>query len=369
MASTYQTVSYGSTGKSVRKLQTALNKKGYKLDVDGIFGDKTRAAVRDYQKKNKLLLDGIAGKETWSHLMQSVTPPKKSTTGKQVLTGVSDETADALRRMEKGYRPSDDVKAAQAVWQSTEALRPDDYDSPFARQMAALYREMEDRPDFSYDPAQDAQYQRYAALYARQGRRAMADTLGEAAALTGGYESSYAQSAGQQAYGEYLRELSELVPELAANARQQYDAELSAMLEQYGLLQRQDEEAYERWQDSVDLWQNDRDAARDAYNDLREQDYDAYETLLSHYLNKAKTEQSTSGDKLANTGKTAAQPKKSSLSSTASESLQRAMKNYLSSGNTSAALRLASQYKDRMTAGQKKTFTNLFKKYGKTVKL
>ncbi|MBQ0038759.1 MAG: peptidoglycan-binding protein [Clostridiales bacterium] len=368
MASTYQTVSYGSTGSAVRKLQTALNKKGYTLDVDGIFGDKTRAAVRDYQKKNKLLLDGIAGNETWSHLMQSVTKPTKATTGKQVLSGVSDETADALRRLEKGYAPSDDVRAAQAVWQSTESTRPGAYQSPYARQMAALYKEIQNRPDFAYDPAQDALYQRYAALYTRQGQQAMADTMGEAAALTGGYGSSYAQSAGQQAYGAYLQELNDLLPELAANAREQYDAQGEALLAQYGLLEDREQQAYGRWQDKMDVWQEDRDAARDAYTALQKQDYDAYETLLGHYLSKAKTEQSASDGKQANTGKTAA-AKKSSLSSTASESLQRAMKNYLASGNSAAALRLASQYKGRMTAGQKKTFTKLFSKYGKTVKL
>ena len=48
MASTYQTVRYGSTGSAVRQLQSALNQKGYQLSEDGIFGAKTRAAVRDY---------------------------------------------------------------------------------------------------------------------------------------------------------------------------------------------------------------------------------------------------------------------------------------------------------------------------------
>ena len=45
MASTYQTVRYGSTGSAVRQLQSALNQKGYQLSEDGIFGAKTRAAA------------------------------------------------------------------------------------------------------------------------------------------------------------------------------------------------------------------------------------------------------------------------------------------------------------------------------------
>lgn len=69
MASTYTMVAYGSQGSAVRQLQNELNKRGYSLDQDGIFGKKTRAAVRDYQKKNGLtMVDGIAGDETWGSL-------------------------------------------------------------------------------------------------------------------------------------------------------------------------------------------------------------------------------------------------------------------------------------------------------------
>ena len=72
MASTYKMVAYGSQGDAVRQLQSELNKHGYQLNEDGIFGKNTRSAVRDYQKKNKLRLDGIAGDETWGSLMAPV---------------------------------------------------------------------------------------------------------------------------------------------------------------------------------------------------------------------------------------------------------------------------------------------------------
>ena len=66
MASTYTMVAYGSQGSAVKQLQSELNKRGYQLDEDGVFGKKTKAAVRDYQKKNRLtMVDGIAGDETW----------------------------------------------------------------------------------------------------------------------------------------------------------------------------------------------------------------------------------------------------------------------------------------------------------------
>ena len=64
-----KTIKNGSKGAEVKTLQEALNKAGnYGLATDGIFGAKTEAAVRDYQKRNDLSVDGIAGPKTWSKL-------------------------------------------------------------------------------------------------------------------------------------------------------------------------------------------------------------------------------------------------------------------------------------------------------------
>lgn len=55
----------GDNGTQVKCLQKFLNWYGdYDLDVDGIFGDKTRAAVNDFQKKNNLTVDGLFGKKS-----------------------------------------------------------------------------------------------------------------------------------------------------------------------------------------------------------------------------------------------------------------------------------------------------------------
>lgn len=63
------TLKVGSKGEDVKFLQIRLNEKGnYKLSTDGIFGAKTEEAVKDFQKKNKLVVDGIVGTKTWSLL-------------------------------------------------------------------------------------------------------------------------------------------------------------------------------------------------------------------------------------------------------------------------------------------------------------
>lgn len=63
-------VKKGSSGESARWVQWMLNKKGANLKVDGQFGSKSVAALRDFQKKNGLAVDGICGPATRSKLKE-----------------------------------------------------------------------------------------------------------------------------------------------------------------------------------------------------------------------------------------------------------------------------------------------------------
>lgn len=54
----------------VKTLQACLNTFGYGLDVDGSFGGKTDTAVKEFQKKNGLTVDGIVGQKTWNALLK-----------------------------------------------------------------------------------------------------------------------------------------------------------------------------------------------------------------------------------------------------------------------------------------------------------
>ena len=55
----------GSRGDDVLELQRKLNQLGYGLDEDASYGRATEAAVRDYQSKNSLNIDGVVGTNTW----------------------------------------------------------------------------------------------------------------------------------------------------------------------------------------------------------------------------------------------------------------------------------------------------------------
>lgn len=57
-----------STGSTVKVLQKLLKEKGYDIKADGTFGPKTLSAVKDFQKKKQLKIDGMVGKLTWDKL-------------------------------------------------------------------------------------------------------------------------------------------------------------------------------------------------------------------------------------------------------------------------------------------------------------
>lgn len=58
----------GSTGPSVKLLQTRLKTFGYKIAIDGRFGRQTERIVKQFQHDRKLWVDGIVGPETWNAL-------------------------------------------------------------------------------------------------------------------------------------------------------------------------------------------------------------------------------------------------------------------------------------------------------------
>ena len=60
----------GSKGEQVKTLQRLLNAFGENLVVDGLFGSKTCSALKSYQKKYSLLVDGICGVKSWESLLK-----------------------------------------------------------------------------------------------------------------------------------------------------------------------------------------------------------------------------------------------------------------------------------------------------------
>jgi peptidoglycan hydrolase-like protein with peptidoglycan-binding domain len=92
----YPTLSYGSRGTSVSKLQNLLNNNGAKLAVDGQFGSLTQAAVKRFQSANGIKANGVVGSSTWKALqVENLISIAKSKVGsKYVLGGKGPTTFD-----------------------------------------------------------------------------------------------------------------------------------------------------------------------------------------------------------------------------------------------------------------------------------
>ena len=118
--------------------------------------------------------------------------------------------------------------------------------------------------DFHYDPDADGVYQAYAARYLRAGKNAMEDTLGRASALTGGYGSTYAEGAAQQAYDAYLSRLNDVLPDLYGAAYKRHRESQSDKATQYAYARAAADKAYDRayaqWAEQLRLTRADEEA-------------------------------------------------------------------------------------------------------------
>lgn len=55
-------------GEHIKDVQEALKNKGYNVTVDGVYGEGSKSAVKEFQKKNNLLSDGVVGMKTYMAL-------------------------------------------------------------------------------------------------------------------------------------------------------------------------------------------------------------------------------------------------------------------------------------------------------------
>lgn len=213
--------------------------------------------------------------------------------------GVSGYTQNRINGLEGGYTPGSAVQQAQAYLNQVQSRRPGEYQSQWDGELTELYNRIANRKPFSYDIGTDPVYQQYREQYQRQGRLAMQDTMGQAAALTGGYGSTYGEQVGQQAYNAYLQNLNDVVPDLYNAAYNRYRDEGTDLYNQYGLLSDRENQAYSRYRDTVNDYYSDLSDARSAYDSAYSRDYNQWSDQLSYWAQKAENENSAYLQQLA----------------------------------------------------------------------
>ena len=157
---------------------------------------------------------------------------------------------------------------------------PGKYNSAYE---TALNNALNTVTNWRYDPMQDASYQALAKVYGKRGNIAAKNTLADAAALNGGYSTSYAVSAAQQARNQYNQELAAMIPDFENAAYNRASNTLTAFREA-------DESAYGRFRDKETdrQWKYTQDYTkyRDKVSDSQwswTQQYNKYRDLMSDY--------------------------------------------------------------------------------------
>lgn len=248
------------------------------IDKAAAAGNNEKAAVLERKRNAKIQSGGMDYETTnqYAQYLPKVDTPYDTQTDYAALMGKAAASGDytSAARYEKqrnakikgeglDYETSDYYSKYLPENRYTYDPSKNDAYQRANDQATAIYDKIMNRGEFTFDVNKDKLYQQYRDLYAQMGRSAMEDTMGQSAALTGGYGSTYSQNAGQQAYNAYLQKLNEVVPELYNAAYNRYNQEGQNLMNLYTMARNNADSAYERdynqWYNRLQLERSDED--------------------------------------------------------------------------------------------------------------
>lgn len=139
------------------------------------------------------------------------------------------------------------------------------YENQYAEQQQALLDAIINRPDFSWSKEDDPQWSSYKKSYLREGDRATADALGQAAAASGGRPSTAALTAATQAGDYYATQLNDIIPTLYQQAYDRYLNEYNMSLQDLNAVNTQEQLDYTKYLDQLGQFNTDRNFAFNQY--------------------------------------------------------------------------------------------------------
>lgn len=164
---------------------------------------------------------------------------------------MANQSAEKVRQT-YGYAGGDDGSRFSMI-PTTQSSAVPAYTSRYDAKADELMQTILSRPEFSYNAETDPTYQAYKKQYAREGERATKDTLGAAAAATGGVPSSYAVTAAAQAGNYYAAQAADKVAELEDMAYNRYMNEQSLLRSDLEALKAAEEADYQKYLNGLAL--------------------------------------------------------------------------------------------------------------------
>lgn len=218
---------------------------------------------------------------------------------------LSDRTQDYYDRLDEIENDRPDPFATSKLTdeylsklQKVEGEKPDAFQSKYTAQIDSLLNTIQnpEKFDLGSNDTYRQLYDNYKESYMAQGRKAMQDAVGQAAAMTGGYGSSYASQVGQQAYDNYLQQLNDRNIQLYGMALDDYWKNRNDYYNQLNAVSGQDQVDYGRYRDTVGDWKDDRAYYANRYDTGYNRDYTQYrdtvgdwQTDRAYYANQAQT--------------------------------------------------------------------------------
>ncbi len=168
------------------------------------------------------------------------------------------------------------VKEADA-WLSSQLEKIQSGKTSYSDQVKDMMDKIMNRERFSYDVDNDQLFQQALASAMNSGKQAMQDTIGQASALTGGYGSTYATTAGNQAYNAFIEDAYDNLPQYYQMAMEAYQMEGDEMYRQFGMLSDLDDKEFNRNLSAYDATYSHRNTMyNEAYTQHRDKINDAF---------------------------------------------------------------------------------------------
>ena len=145
-------------------------------------------------------------------------------------------------------------QAYQAL-QNYQAQAPGPYQSPYKAQIDSRMQNLGNR-NFAYNYREDPTYQQYKRQYETTARRASENAQANAAAVSGGFGSSWATTAGEDAYANAMSGLDDVANGLYTQALNSYTDESNNMYTQLQNLMQAESQAQQQYNQSLSNYYN-----------------------------------------------------------------------------------------------------------------
>ena len=212
----------------------------------------------------------------------------------------ANDRANSVRMHAGSYIGGDDGSGYTKVKLPYESGKPTYQDNKYSKEADRIYKLISSYNDFDYDVYSDPLYKTYKDIYLSLGDDAYERTLGENAMRTGGIASTSAISAATQAKNKYNTMLANIVPELYDKAYAKHRDGIKDLYNLMDLANDFDKTEYDRYRDSVDDFNDDREYFYEKDKNANDSLYQKYkdETNLAYDISRDYVDDTSANDKL-----------------------------------------------------------------------